>query len=434
MTLWLLVCATVVVNAGQAAHHWVPVVDWLTKTHPIEPGSPAFWHAYLQVYHWAGVTSVAAAVGLVSVVGVVLHAQGRAVPLIRTRRIAWLGLWTGGLLLCGVAAGQELTTASDLAGRGVLTAAFRQAYLQFHLWAVLTCVVVLVGLLGVSVALRRVVTLWPFCWASVAILCALGSLYWLTLAGQAGPAQMGPDSAAFWHPYLRFRFWGLLAYVATLVGALGVSVALQRVVTLWPLACVSVALGFIVPAWNGLYNTGAIGYSRESLGRSSFWDHYTQFHQAVVVSYVALLVSLVGAGAAVLYANGGWLVARPRQPMAERAEGQPASAQMPPPRPFGVTALAGIYLLTSPLLLVSLLTQQTPQVVLALPLNVTLGTGLLRQTRWGWELGMLCFGSSVVLIWVTPLLPPALHPWTQGNALFAHLVVLYLWSARRAFG
>jgi hypothetical protein len=46
---------------------------------------------------------------------------------------------------------------------------------------------------------------------------------------------------------------------------------------------------------------------------------------------------------------------------------------------------------------------------------------------------MLYFGSIAVMTWVTPLLPPALQPWTQGNTLFAHLALLYLWSARRAF-
>ncbi|HEY0604306.1 MAG TPA: hypothetical protein VGD58_15405 [Herpetosiphonaceae bacterium] len=430
--LWLVVCATVAVHAGQAAHDMVPVVT--DETPPLEPGSPAFWHAYLQVYHWGMRAGVAVAVGLVSVAGVVLHAQGRTTALADQRRTVWLGVWTSVLLLCGGTAWQGLTTASTLAGTGQLTAAFWQAYLQFHQWAVLASLVVLVGLLVVSVRFRRAVTIGPLCCASVAILFALSSLDWLTQAQQVGPAQAALDSPAFWHPYLWFHLWGLIAYVVTLVGVLWASVALQRVVSLWPIGCTSLALAFSIAAWNGLYETCLSSSIDGPLCNAWFWEDYTRFHASATLSSFALLVSLGGAGAALLYANGGWLLAGPRQPTAARSVLPTAYRPLLPPRPVGVTVLGGWFLLNSILGMLSLLASPSPQIVLAFPISLSLGLGFLGQRRWSWEGGLIYFGIiPPVAVWTLLLVGASVEPWSLGFSLVGFLIFGYLWSVRQVF-
>lgn len=160
LTLWLVVCATITLHAGHAAHHWVTVASALPDQHR-GLDSSAFWHTYLRSLQWGVFACAAAGVSLVSVAGSVLRSKSRATSLLRHRLAYWLVAWTLVLLLCGVTAYQWLTQASSLAGTGQITPAFWHAYLQFHLWAVLASVALLVGLLGVNVALRRVVTLWP---------------------------------------------------------------------------------------------------------------------------------------------------------------------------------------------------------------------------------------------------------------------------------
>jgi hypothetical protein len=319
LTLWLVVCATITLHAGHAAHHWVTVASALPDQHR-GLDSSAFWHTYLRSLQWGVFACAAAGVSLVSVAGSVLRSKSRATSLLRHRLAYWLVAWTLVLLLCGVTAYQWLTQASSLAGTGQITPAFWHAYLQFHLWAVLASVALLVGLLGVNVALRRVVTLWPSAGAGVAILVGLGSLYWLTHIG-GRVAQAGLADAAFWHPFLRFQLWVLIAYVTALIGVLGASMARRRVVTVWPTGGIGLAIIFSIAAWNAIYVSRAIGFEAGVVGSPWSWDLYLRFHYWATLSFFTLLMGVVGAGLAVLYTIDGQQHLFPvqRQPMEDRA-------------------------------------------------------------------------------------------------------------------